>query len=395
MTLDLSKIATHLGALVSETTARQSGSSLNALDSAYGAVDSGELASRILQAKTSWLLAEPTTIFQSTVPAPLPPGDYTVAATDGSFILPDRHSPARYIVVNIGQVTLRYGSEPWAEIKSEPSMFVCEDDLYVPAEVRRIPVNGSILGFKRAAAELQSVADVAARQHGPTIALQDGTLILWSLESQSESVINWVLGEYLSALDKLKRQGIPVASFISFPASKDVVNSVRVSACDYPLHSTPVNCDHCHWRELNEAHTPACAVIPDVDDRFVFEQVAHLQPGERSQVFSSESQILDRYGPDHAIQFFYFNTGTEVGRVELPRWTAEDQASLDLVHATVYQQCNLGRGYPSALQEAHEVAAIRPDERLAVELLVEKALAEQGLDYRRSGKVQSKRGRFI
>ena len=79
----------------------------------------------------------------------------------------------------------------------------------------------------------------------------------------------------------------------------------------------------------------------------------------------------------------------------MPRWVAQDEAKLNLVHSTIYEQCTLGRGYPSALQEAHEIAAIRPDERNAVETLVEEALARRGLVYRRSGKAESKRGRFV
>ena len=395
MTLDLTKIAGTLTGLASETANRESKTSLDELADAYLAVDTPELKRRVDAAKTSWLLARPSARFQATEPAPAPPADYSVVASDGSFILPDRHAPARYFIINIGKVVLRYGSDPYAEIDAEPSMFFREEELYVPAEVRRIPVSGTVLGFKRAAEELSSVAEVAIRQTTPSIAIQDGTLILWGLETQADSVQHWVLDQFLGALNLLRDHEVPVASYISAPASKNVVHSLRVWRCDYPLRGEPVNCDDCHFRTLTQQHVPACQPIPDVDDRFVFDQVAQLPPGERSQIFVSKSKILDRYGPDHVIHFFYLNSGTEIGRVEIPHWVAEDRDKLELVHATIYEQCTLGRGYPSALQEAHEIAAIRPDERQAVEALVEQALADHLLPGRRSGKAESKRVRFI
>ncbi len=395
MTLDLTKIAGNLTVLATETASRTERTSLDELGAAYTSVDTSDLVERLRTAKTSWLLAHPSSRFQTTVPAPSPPSDYSVVASDGSFILPDRHAPARYFIINIGKVILRYGTDPYAEIDAEPSMFFREEELYVPDEVRRVPVTGAVLGFKRAAEELSAVASVAVEQRGASVALQDGTLILWGLDTQVDPVIDWVLQQFLGALDLLRDRDVPVASYISAPASRDVVHSMRVAACDYPLRGVPVNCDDCHARHLMLQHTPACDFIPDVDDGFIFDHVAHLQPGERSQIFASSSKILERYGNDHNVHFFYLNSGTDIGRVEIPKWVAEDRDKLDLVHATLFEQCTLGRGYPSALQEAHEIAAIRPDERQAVEELVERALAEHLLPYRRSGKAESKRGRFI
>jgi len=47
------------------------------------------------------------------------------------------------------------------------------------------------------------------------------------------------------------------------------------------------------------------------------------------------------------------------------------------------------------LQEAHELAAIRAEERRAVEVLIEQALAEHGIVALSTGKDGSKRGRFV
>jgi len=61
----------------------------------------------------------------------------------------------------------------------------------------------------------------------------------------------------------------------------------------------------------------------------------------------------------------------------------------------VYDQCQRGRGYPSALQEAHEQAVITGPERRVVESLVEEALAREGVVLARSGKATSKKERGV
>jgi len=395
VTLDLTRLSSRIDDLAGVTDFAASEDSASRLADAFQTVDVFDLSARLTTAKTSWLLAQPGSSFQGAIPASPPPDDYSVVASDGSFILPDRHSPARFYVINIGKVLLRYGAAPFADITADAEVYFRENELYVPDQIKRIPINGTLLGFKRAAAELAAVADVAAAQDGPVLALQDGTLILWGLETYPDPVVDWILESYLGAMETLKARGIPVASFISYPSSTDVVNSVRVSVCDYPLLGKRINCDDCQLRVTTENHIAACEFIPDVNDRMLFDQIAPLRPGERSQVYASRSKILEQYGHDQHIHFFYVNTGAEIARVEIPRWVARDEAKLQLTHSAIFDQCSLGRGYPTALQEAHEVAAIRPDERRAVETLAEEALARRGLVYRRSAKDESKRGRFV
>lgn len=394
MTLDLARITTDLDAMVERDDEAGFAAGMTQLESTFPAVEAGELRRRLPRAKTSWLLARPHGAFSERVPAPAIETDYTVVASDGSFILPDRHTPARFYLINLGKVVLRYGSAPGAELSAEPTMYYREDELYISNQVRRVPVNGAVLGLKRAVEELRVAAEVALEQPRPVLALQDGTLILWSLESQPDFVRDWVLPRYLETLRALRDARIPVAAFISFPASSDVVNSLRVAVCDYPSQGRAVDCDHCRGL-IPQGRVPACDWVPEITDRALFEQIAALEPGERSALFGSSSKILLSYDDDCRILFFYLHTGTEVARVEIPRWLAEDRELLDFTQAAIYEQCQLGRGYPSALQEAHEQAAIRPEERRAVDRLIEEALARKGDVVRRSGKDASKRGRFI
>lgn len=395
MTLDLSRVAGQIGELAAEMREAVPGEWDRALQAAYANLDDDDLRERLDTAKTSWLLARTDADFRARFPAVPVTGDFAVVASDGSFILPDRHSPARFYLINIGKVMLRYGAEPSADLSHHPNLYFREDELFVPGDVRRVPVDGTVLGLKRATEELNAVAEEAVKLSCPTLALQDGTLILWAMEAQPDAVKEWVLEPFVAAMTRLRDANVPVAAFISFPGSRDLVNSLRVSICDYPLQGRVVNCDHCRSRIATEGHTPACDVIPEVTDRYVFEAIAELAPGERSQVFASSSKILERYPPDFAVVFFYLNTGTEIARVEIPRWVAEDAGLLEFTQAVIYDQCQRGRGYPSALQEAHEQAVIGGDERRAVELLLEEALMRHQIVPRRSGKDGSKRGRFI
>lgn len=397
MTLNLADIAGRLESMVEEHKRQRAGDRYAALELAYANLLDDDLRNRLQTAKTSWLLAGTDAEYRATFAAAAVEGDFAVVASDGSFILPDRHSPVRFFLVNIGKVILRYGSEPGAELSAEPKLYFQEDELFVPNAVRRVPVDGTILGLKRATDELRVAAEQAVRQRKecPTLALQDGTLVLWGLESQQDFVVDWILPPFLDTMRSLRDANVPVAAFISFPGAKEFMNTLRVSVCDYPSQGRAVNCDHCRSRIASEGHTPACDILPDVTDGFLVENVANLQPGERSQVFASTSKILDRYGPDFHVHFFYLHTGVEIARVEIPRWVAADRDLLEFTQAAIYDQCQRGNGYPSALQEAHEIAVIRADERRAVEIMLEASLANHDIVHRRSAKDGSKRGRFV
>ena len=257
-----------------------------------------------------------------------------------------------------------------------------------------MPVNETVLGLRRAVAELQAAADLLEGEPLPAVALVDGTLILWMLESLDDEIVESLLSEFLNVLSILEAYRIPVAGYISSPGATDVFGALRVAACDYPDHRRDIDCMDCWRRITNEGHTAACDILPRVTDRYIVEQIANLQPGERTAAFPSESRILRRY-KQHEIQFCYVHTGREIARVEVPRWVAADREMLDRVHAIIWDQAQLGRGYPVALQEAHEQAVLSMGDRRLVEETVERTLATQGIVVTRTGKDGSKRGRFV
>ena len=336
-----------------------------------------------------WLTAIPTndTMGASySIPYPSPP--FSVAASDGSNIPPDRHSPVRFYVLNTSQAILTYGPHPDARLQAFTKLAYEEEELYINPDQESIPVEGTRLGMVMAASELEILFEAVQDIQPPVLGLIDGSLILWGLQSEERSVQATFLGRYLSTLGRFREVDIPVASYISYPGGQDVVNSLRVSLCS----SDPSQCKSCilplRDREL-------CQFLSTSRDRTIFTEL--LKPGQRSDIFESTSAILERYG-DHRVQFFYLNNGDEIVRLESPQWVMRDEVKRTLVHGLVLDQCQRSGGYPAyppVLQEAHEQAVISVEDRRMVEDMVTQALAAQGIIYIPSAKESSKRRRAV
>jgi len=323
---------------------------------------------------------------------PTVPAAYTVAATDGSQIEPDRHGPVLCHLINVGSALLRYGPEPRAVLASQPKLGFEEHDVYLTVGNREpVLVQDRLLALKRHIAETARLADVVAEVAGsePTLALQDGTLLL-SAWGQGEQTWVWdrLLEEFKGCLERLRALRVPLASYVSRPRSSDVVNLLRLAICQHPGET----CESaCKGRRLEGTD---CGELVGLSDRAVFEALP-LAPGERSALFrSSWATSKDHYG-EHQIHFFYLNVGPEVARVEVPQWVADDLPSLDLVHAVVYDQCRRGQGYPRALIEAHEKAVITAGDRRVYEALIDQTLIAGGLKAVPSEKERSKRLRSL
>lgn len=340
--------------------------------------------------RVPWLAGWPVRSLGAAIEAPDAPADFVVVAADGSNIPPERHSPARFYVLNTGRVALGYGREPFADMTTQAQLYFADGDLYFSGEdggvEQLVPVEGAVLGAKMAVAELGALWETAAAQaRRPLVALSDGTLILWPIQSQSKAVRAQFIGEYRALFDRFQAARIPVAAYLSKPGTQDVVNALRSFVCgDNPIHCATCQCAS-RTQSLDLMH------VRDL------EAFAWLGDGERSDIFSSTSQVLTEYG-DHAIDFFYINVCGEIARVEAPQWVMRDDELVRLLHAVIMDQCRRGPAYPPyppILQEAHETAVIPTGDRRAIELMVDEALQAQGLTGVRGAKDRSKRVRAI
>ena len=398
MTLDLAKTAGQLYAALPEMRGqwREHNDALGAALERCADVDALDTEARRAQGKTTWLAARVENGVAGAFPPPALPPDHIVVAVDGSHIDVDRHAAARCFLINIGVAALRYGEIPDADLRSEPVL--CADDrslfLRDPYGVREQAVEGALLGMHRAIAEIEALADEAERapEGLPTLALLDGTLVLWGLSGGPDFARRELIDRrFKNAMGRLRaeagRRPLAVASHISRPRSNEVMNAVRISrnVCRWEQVNCDANCGQIPPGERN------CDVVAGVTDAALFART--LAPGERSQTFLSASGIVEESYGEHGVLFFYVNAGEEVARLEMPSWTSAE--GVGLAHAALLAQTEKGRGYPLALQEAHEQAVVTgPDRRDFARLLYE-TMSEERLPAPTSQKAQSKRTRFV
>lgn len=359
------------------------------------AIDLEKLKRKVAVSRTTWLVAELCDGLAGQYPPPDLPTDFTVLATDGSHIDVDRHRATRCYLINIGAVALRYGGEPDALLDSVPHLYAEDEDLVIKpaaASGREQMVEGTLLGIKRAVEECRHLSALVAQQppDSSTLALLDGSLILWGLEAFPDFVSEALLDNgFLPCLEEMRKQNqdkkMALASYISFPRSTDVVNVLRVAICPHEV----ADCD-CFCPPHKEQD---CEGVAGVTDRELFMDV--LEPGERSALFISPSKITrERYG-EHRVYFFYLRLEEEVARVELPRWVAENPELMDTAHALLLDQCLRGHGYPVALSEAHEQAVVTGADRAEFWQLVESLCVEEKIPTLTSAKSFSKITRWV
>ncbi|MGQ9493637.1 MAG: DNA double-strand break repair nuclease NurA [Anaerolineae bacterium] len=342
------------------------------------------------QVRIPWLVAIPYGSLSEAFPASPTPKNFCVIGVDTSSMPQDRHSSVRFYVLNVGYASLTYGQHSDAMLDANSQLYFLDEDLYLFPEKRDVPIEGTLLNARMELESLRALQEVirnrshdSSEGHLPTIALRDGPLILWTLQNESQKVQEKLLHGFLAAMSFLRQAGIPLAGYISYTDSRDVANSLRVWICQ----GQPNDCEHCRNSERD-----LCLALAKIRDRDLFN---FLAPGERSALFGSSSQILERYG-EHRVDFFYLNVERETVRVEVPHWVSTEAALLDLLHAILYDQCQRSPGfppYPPALLEAHEQAVITAAERHLIEELIERALGLHGQRVTRSAKDDSKRRR--
>ena len=362
------------------------------------------LARKIDESRTSWLLPGLSEGFGGGIDPPDRPSTISIAATDGSQIFPDRHEISACFLINIGYILLHYGTGEKPLMSSKPRLYYREEEIYEEWGGARIFVNRELVGFKRGLMEFTELADLALAAHAEghrTLALSDGTLILWNLEGKPQDFRAAHLEATLAAMDALREARVPVAGYISQPGSQELINALKLGLC--PLAAA--DCDRCPYQEENQLRFSReeidalqgdlwqgrglpCSPIEGLSDAVLMRRV--LRHGQRTPLYRSASKILSEYGLHH-IYYFYLHVGAEIGRVEVPEWVAADRELLDLVHACLCDQAEKGQGYPVALAEAHERAVVRSADRESFYRFLRDTFVKNDLQTRLSTKSFKKR----
>lgn len=304
------------------------------------------------------------------------PKSHSVFATDGSQIAPSHHEIAYCYLINIGRIMLHYGQNLHPLLDSIPEVYYRREDLYASKQwgIR----TEEWMGYRRGVLEAQYLAEMACRwvrppgpHTDPNLAMVDGSLIYWFLESLPQEARDQILLPLLAAWEELKIARIPLLGYLSASRSSEAMNFLRLQACDY---ETP-NCGlHCSGLEQD---TTPCQLFEPLRDATFWSYL--LEPGQRSPLWQSSARILDLYSTDQRIYFCYVNVGTEIARVEVPAWVVEDSSLLEQSLSIMLAQVNKGYGYPVAIAEAHNQAVVRGGDRARFFALLEQQMLKTGL----------------
>jgi len=314
--------------------------------------------------------ATPVEPLNTRLDIPKPTSINTVIATDGSQIAPNHHEIAYCYLLNIGRVVLHYGQNRHPLLDSLPEVFYRPEDLYIS---RQWGIRAEEwMSYRRTSSEAIVLAELAIEQGGqgmPTLTMVDGSLIYWFLEQLPSEARDQILPPIIESWDRLRDAQIPIVGYLSASRSAEGLNFLRLAACSHPVPDCVTNCP-------NQQEKVPCKLFDPLRDTAVW--ATQLQPGQRGPLWRSNARILDLY-QDHVIYFCYVHVGTEIARIEVPAWVAENQTLFDQSLGLTLAQVQKGFGYPVALAEAHNQAVVRGGDRSRFFALLEQQMIKAGI----------------
>jgi len=308
-------------------------------------------------------LSEPINLVKN---AALPAVFPVLLAADGSQINPNRHDAVEFGLINIGVIRL----QP-VQALTPVEMTSCELFLYQSPENDSGPLTEELVALKRDFKERSELARLAAAEPGVVLTLTDGPLELFR-EPKGDPRFDRLFEDYLDVMEVLASMNTVTAGYVDKPGADLVVRLLELTL--YPDE------------ELQKAGKERqLGGVRDID---LFRDI--LQPMERSAIFAIQSssavKFSQRLNRHMALHFFYLNVG-RVGRpwlvrVELPAWVSQQAELVDLLQATLLQQCRqMGiKAYPYALHRAHEVALVSFQDKQQLQVMIEAEMLRAGLE---------------
>jgi NurA domain len=319
--------------------------------------------------RISFANATPVEPLETCIDIPIPPKIHSVIATDGSQIAPNHHEIAYCYLLNIGRVVLHYGQNRHPLLDSLPEVFYRPEDLYISRQwgIR----TEEWMSFRRTASETTVLAELAcaAKGEAPALAMVDGSLIYWFLEQLPMDARDRILPPILEAWQQMRDAQIPVMGYLSASRNIEGMNFLRLSACPHPAPDCKTHCP-------NQLEKVPCKLFEQLRDTSIW--ATQLKPGQRGNLWRSNNQILELYG-DQIIYFCYVHVGTEIARIEVPAWVAQNTDMLDQALGLMLAQVQKGYGYPVAIAEAHNQAVVKGGDRTRFFALLEQQMIKAGM----------------
>lgn len=311
-------------------------------------------------------------------PPPAPP-QATLIATDGSQIMPDRHAPYLYYVLNVGGCIYFYGSGRTPIQFTHPELHYPESD----AQEADFLQSSSKVSIERDKREITILANTAwdyRHEEAPVLAMLDQRLLYWPI-GDSQATPNEDVQTWLRGMLKTKDSGAWLTGYIDRPMTGYVVTLL--------LALSGLDDLHFNWSDLGKR-----GVTGGLADAAVYGRL--LQPGQRSPVFvniSPPNEQFARFDPGLEVCFFYLNpgnSGRRIARVDIPRWVAEDETAVNQLHALIMDQCRQLGGYPYIITRADEMAVIQYADRESLETMIDNYMQRYGIYRSLTAKLQTK-----
>jgi NurA domain len=281
----------------------------------------------------------------------------TLIAADGSQINPDRHAAILYSLINVGVIILKSGSGDAPEVKTYTDLKY-GDDLYTNHGM----LTDDMVALGRDLSERKKLLELGLQYPKPVITFTDGPIELWGAEGSAQEDYRRNRENHLSILSQLQSADVITAGYIDKPAADLVSRLLEIGQIQEN-----------EMRTVRDVHA-----LRGVTDRWLFGEEGNplLKGGERSAIFIIQSSSRNHYKGSLEIHFFYLNVGTDshpwIVRVEIPAWVAGEKEKVNLLQASLLEQCKIMgvKPYPYLLHRAHEIAVVKHEEQQQIEQML-------------------------
>jgi len=337
----------------------------------------GELRSRVDSAKA----ADPNVrcaypldeSLASSYPVPDSVIQATLIAADGSQIVPDRHAPLQYYVINVGAIAMQIGSGDTPEVFTDTEIHMLdefEDTFFSDSQV----------ALQRDVAERKKLLEVAQKHKGTVIALTEGQLELWGASDGDNSRdFEKSLQDYLDVLKEMERQKVITSGYVDKPGANWVIRLLEIATIPQDELSNL------------KKHHPFFGVT----DLWLFSQL--LGKHKRSAIFKLQAKSAEKYSGSISIHFFYINVGDDkkpkIARVDIPLWIVNNKEALNNLHCTLIEQAKImgNEPFPYLLHRAHEIAVVTHKEKEEIDQMLAIEIRNNGGELgEKSGKQSAK-----
>lgn len=267
--------------------------------------------------------------------------DKTIAAVDGSQILPSRRYSVPIGVAQAGLVINRHTRPDGFSTSQKLSLIIPSDfeDYNGVSAYSQTPVS-----LKRHQLECEQIIRFMHESPGNLVFL-DGSLVMSFINQFDDTIRKGYVDSIVELLKASEETRSPVAAYTDMSLNKDIVTLMKKH---FKLRPTTHLTDAHLIKDLFKWGDRTRAFLSDRDDRMKMDGAANENPS-----------VLDLYGPYRdTIAFFYIqSSGGLPSKVEMPKWAFE-AGMADYVADVVRAECIIRPGYPDIIHRAHEYTVV-------------------------------------